>query len=213
MTTKDKDIRLAVLLKEYDSLRSEILNHITHHRQILTLVLGSISFAVPVFVSQVGNINPQILVGVLYLLAIVYSIISIHAASLQYYIDVAGYYINTVLETEINNLVQQSKGKTPLLFWEAFTRGLRTKPNILFASVLGTVSVVLFMLLPAGTLLVISESLLYGLSKSYNAFSEIIVRMFGVFRLISWLFYIISVFGWMNVVYNELFIFKMVGNK
>ncbi len=202
--------RIDVMLKEYESQRAEMFLHIEQQKQIIALILVSVSIAIPVLLGQVNNIDSGLLVGFLYFIALIYTVISMYAASLQLDIDVMGYYIYTYIEPELNQLLTNNEESKRIFQWETFIRKFRTKPHILFGFCIGTIGTTILIMLPGFTSLLIADFLS---SESYMSSSALLpvvsssIKLFGKF---VWFMYVGSFLGWIAVIYIYIFDFRMV---
>jgi len=209
MTTSQNDNQVVVeiILKEYESQRSELFIHLHQHQQTLSIVLGSVSIAVPLLLGQINNIPPYLLVIFLYLLSIIYSIISAYTSQLQYNIDVMGYYIHNTLEPQLNKIVSKIDKNQKVLQWETFIRRLRNKPLVLISGILGTTGMVLLMALPAGASL-FAARYVFSVAPSSNLL--IAENAILILEKFAWGAYIVSLAAWASIVALELFEFRMI---
>lgn len=208
-TQKDNQVVIQIILKEYDSQRSELFLHLQQHHQTLSIVLGSVSIAIPLLLGQINNIPPYLLEIFLYLLAIIYSVISAHTAQLQFNIDVMGYFIHNKLEPQLNEIVSKIDKNQKVLQWETFIRQLRTKPLVLISGGIGTAGMVLLMALPAGASLFAAKyvSSISSMPLNNPIIVEKTISFLSNFSLGA---YIISLAAWVAIVLLEVFEFRMV---
>lgn len=203
----NNSVIVEIILKEYESQRSELFIHLHQHQQTLSIVLGSVSIAVPLLLGQLNNIPPYLLVIFLYLLSIIYSIISAYTSQLQFNIDVMGYYIHNKIEPQLNKIVSKIDKTQKVLQWETFIRRLRNKPLVLISGLLGTTGMVLLMALPAGASL-FAARYVFSITPSNNFLnSENAILLLGKF---AWGAYIVSLAAWTSIIILELFEFRMI---
>ena len=200
--------RIDALLKEYESHRSELFIHIQLHQQTLALFLGSVSIVIPILIGQLNAIPSTLLSGLLFLLAIIYSVISMHLATLQYNIDVMGYFIHSYIEPYLNELLPSANENQKVLYWETFIRNLRKKFFPLIAGTVGTTSTVILIQMPAGVALFAAIYFLLLPSTQTG-----IVGATVLLGIIAVVFYGVSLFSWTSVVLLELRDFRMVKNE
>ena len=211
MPSKDYIIqnRINVLLKEYQSTRDEILHQLTHLRQILVLILGSVSIVVPLVFDKFSNLQPTILIVLLYLLSIIYSVVSMNAVTMQFEINVSGYYIKSYIEPRINELLSNDKKEYKAIYWDDFMSGLSSKPSIFVLRTMGTVGTVLLMILPAGISLYFAETILIPNLSTADSLISLLNNVLTYLQWFSWIIYVISVAGWIAIIFVGLFTFKM----
>ena len=211
MREKDFVVRskVQILLHEYDSHREELFRNVQSHRQVIVIVLSSVSIALPLLLKQSEQINPVLLGGFLYFLVIMYSVVSMYTATLQYNIDVSAYYIDKYIRPKLVSLLSEDSNTVDddILYWETYITQARAKPHVLYVNVSGTVGVLILLILPSIISLLMAN---YLTSSSFSFLQAREVAFLIGLKKFAWIAYILSIIGWVFVVFIELFEFQMV---
>jgi hypothetical protein len=188
------EIKIQVLIAEFEKLRDEMLQNITTTQQTIVVILGSVSVAIPLLLGQISNLSSVVITDLLYTLSIIYSVISLHFISTSHNIGMIGKYIHEVTEPQINNLLKSSKGKE-VLQWESFLKRERTHLINLFMSNTGTVGTVFLLLAPSLLSIAVGNYVitLPVQTSQQNPILPIVSSLSLPLLIVAWIFFSFSV--------------------
>ena len=182
-----------VALVEYQKIRDEVFIHINNANQGIVLLLGSASVVLPLLISQTANLQLDLMIIVLDILCILYSAISMHITTSQYYINSESNYIYQNLAPRVNSLLNL---KTPneILQGEHFNRQNRKNILAFLASTIGPAAVSIITIMPA---------LISLLAIQYiNTLQKTIIPTYGFLsnatlplNIVAWVFFATSIFS------------------